>query len=116
MPGPALARNERRREPSGANLTFAPHPASSLVANVKFKSSTRINKFLVVLMILTFALVAASVGSKCQNRTTSIHCHRFCAAVSTLSSSAIMDPKQPPAAVFGVTRMRCKNQPSSAPL
>ncbi|NJM36139.1 MAG: polyphosphate kinase 2 family protein [Rhodomicrobium sp.] len=47
---------------SGANLTFATHSPRTHHANVKFKSSTRINRFLVVLEIPTFANAGAADG------------------------------------------------------
>jgi len=56
---------------SGANLTFESRLPPGSCSNVKFKSSTRSNKLLVVLMIQTFATAGAAQGGKCLNRTTS---------------------------------------------
>jgi hypothetical protein len=57
---------------SGANLTFEsrlPNPHAQMSNS---KSSTRINKLLVVLEIPTFARTSAASGCKCRNRTTSL--------------------------------------------
>ncbi len=56
---------------SGANLTFESRLPPSLRSNVKFKSSPRIIKLLVVLINPTFARVRAAGGCKCRIGTTS---------------------------------------------
>ena len=59
-------------DPSGANLTFESHLTSSFRSNVKFKSSTRTNNLLVVLLTPTLAQRLVSGGCKCRRRTTNI--------------------------------------------
>jgi len=57
---------------SRANLTFESRLRPGSRSNVKFKSPTKFNKLLVVLMIQTFAWAGAARGGKCLNRTASL--------------------------------------------
>jgi hypothetical protein len=52
-------------------LTFESRLMQVQRSNVKFRSSTRINTLLVVLVTPTFAFEPAAEGCKCRSRTTS---------------------------------------------
>jgi len=54
----------RRINTSGANLMFESRLRPGYRSNVKFKSSTRDNNLLVVLVIQTFALLGAATGGQ----------------------------------------------------
>jgi len=80
---------------SGANLTFESRLRPGSWSNVKFKSSKRFNKLLVVLMIHTFAWAGAARGGKCLNRTTSARRWLFAAIFGAVTANSAVSHATP---------------------
>jgi hypothetical protein len=55
----------RKRSPSGVDLTFATDQPQTRDANVRYETPPKASYLPVVLLILTFAKVAAEPGCEC---------------------------------------------------